>query len=358
MFLHKRFCMLLALTLLPALALSQSEAEKSQAAIEKSQADIEKSQANLEAQLADARARLEAAAREVAELSGQLTGPIMQDYMITGMAGMPSRAMLGINLGDDRQGKEGVRVQSVTPGGPASDAGLRAGDVIIGVDGKNLRSKDKSSAAALVEYMHTVRAGDKVKVDYLRDGKTQSVQVTTEAFGPGQFMVRSGRGMPDRVFAMAVPAPVGAVPVLPPTPFTAAFPAVNVLDMELVAMTPKLGKYFGTDKGVLVVRAPGDSELKLEDGDVILDIDGRAPQNGAHALRILGSYQPGEKVAINVLRDRKPVKLSVTVSDRGPMTIHSGGNAMWFNAPVPPPEVKPLPGAPKPVPPAQSEGPT
>ena len=60
---------------------------------------------DIEAQLADARARLEAAAREVAELSGQLTGPIMQDYMIAGVAGMPSRAMLGINLGDDHAGE-------------------------------------------------------------------------------------------------------------------------------------------------------------------------------------------------------------------------------------------------------------
>ena len=332
---------LLVLALLPALALAAD--------------DKEKSQPDIEAQLADARARLEAAAREVAELSGQLTGPIMQDYMVAGVAGVHSRAMLGINLGDERDAnKEGVRVQSVTPGGPASDAGLRAGDVIVGIDGKNLRNKDKS-AAALVEHMRTVRIGDKVKVDFVRDGKTNSAEITTEAFGAGPFMM----GTPaDRVFMMRTPGPFGAVPPMPPTPFTMAFPAANVLDMELVAMTPKLGKYFGTDKGVLVVRAPGDSELKLEDGDVILDIDGRTPQNGAHALRILGSYQPGEKVAINVLRDRKPVKLAVTVSDRGPMTIHGGGNAMWFNAPVPPPDVKPFPGAPKPVLPPQSEGPT
>jgi membrane-associated protease RseP (regulator of RpoE activity) len=345
MFLHKRTHVfrraLLVLALLPGLALAADD-------------DKEKGQADIEAQLADARARLEAAAREVAELSGQLTGPIMQDYMIAGVAGMHSRAMLGINLGDDRQAKEGVPVQSVTPGGPASDAGLRAGDVIIGVDGKNLRSKDKSSAAALVEHMRTVKVGDKVKVEYLRDGKTNSAEITTEPFGFGRMAMG---GPPDRVFMMRAPGLLGAVPAVPPTPFTMAFPAANVLDMELVAMTPKLGKYFGTDKGVLVVRAPGDSELKLEDGDVILDIDGRTPQNGAHALRILGSYQPGEKVAINVLRDRKRVKLSVTVSEHGPMTMHSG-NAMWFNAPVPPPEVQPFPGAPKPVSPPQSEGPT
>ena len=73
-----------------------------------------------------------------------------------------------------------------------------------------------------------------------------------------------------------------------------AFPAANVLDMELVAMTPKLGKYFGTDKGVLVVRAPGDSELKLEEGDVILDIDGRAPQ--ADLPHIMERYRRGGNI--------------------------------------------------------------
>jgi len=92
-----------------------------------------------------------------------------------------------------------------------------------------------------------------------------------------------------------------------------AFSPHGLLDMELVTLTPKLGSYFGTDKGVLVVRVPEKSELKLEEGDVIVNIDGRVPQNGAHAMRILRSYQSGEKLAINVLRNRKPVKLDVTV---------------------------------------------
>ena len=63
-------------------------------------------------------------------------------------------------------------------------------------------------------------------------------------------------------------------------------PGAQVRDMELVTLTPKLGRYFGTDKGVLVVRAPSSAEFKLEEGDVIVDIDGRAPQNGAHAMRL------------------------------------------------------------------------
>jgi membrane-associated protease RseP (regulator of RpoE activity) len=323
---HKRtpvlLSALLCAALLPILALAQ-----------------EKNPSDLEARLAEARERLEAAAREVAELSGQLSGPIMQDYMIAGASAVPSRAMLGIRLGDDRQAKDGARVQGVTPGGPASDAGLKAGDVIVAIDGQSLRAKDKPSAVALVEHMRTVEPGDKVKVEYLRDGKSHSADITTEEFGAGSLVV----GTPDRFFTMHVPGPMmGPGAPVPPMPFTMAFPAVSVLDMELVAMTPKLGKYFGTDKGVLVVRAPRASELKLEEGDVILDIDGRVPQNGAHALRILGSYQPGEKLAINVLRDHKQVKLAVTVPARDPMGMPGNAGAMWFNHELP--AVKPLEG--------------
>ncbi len=87
-------------------------------------------------------------------------------------------------------------------------------------------------------------------------------------------------------------------------------------EMELVSLTPQLGRYFGTDKGVLVVRAPKD--FKLEDGDVILAIDGRAPTSGSHATRILGSYQPGEKIAIKVMRQQKTVNVDTTLPERGP----------------------------------------
>jgi membrane-associated protease RseP (regulator of RpoE activity) len=338
--------------LMPVWVSARAEDEKTQVQ------SLDKSQADLEARLADARARLEAAAREVAELSGQLTGPIMQDFMIAGAPGM-HRAMLGINLGDQAS-KDGVRVESVTPGGPASDAGLRAGDVIVNVDGMSLRSKDKPSSAALVEHMRDVKVGDKVKVEYLREGKSHTAEITTEAYGPGRFVMN---GMPDRFFTMRVPGPmepapgIPALPPVPPVPFTMAFPAANVLDMQLVAMTPKLGKYFGTEKGVLVVHAPRESQLKLEDGDVILDIDGRVPQNGAHAFRILSSYQPGEKLNINVLRDRKQTKLALTIPERGPVTGPRGAGAVWYEAEPAERAVKPLKGvvvAPEP----ESDGPT
>lgn len=84
---------------------------------------------------------------------------------------------------------------------------------------------------------------------------------------------------------------------------------------ELVPLTPKLGQYFGIDKGLLVVRAPADARLKLEDGDVIVDIDGRVPSSPAHALRILGSYQAGEQLKLNVLRMKKRLSFDITIPE-------------------------------------------
>jgi S1-C subfamily serine protease len=80
---------------------------------------------------------------------------------------------------------------------------------------------------------------------------------------------------------------------------------------EFLELTPGLGRYFGTDKGLLVVHPPKDANLKLEEGDVILDIDGRVPSNGSHALRILNSYRAGESLKLHIMRQQKRIELPV-----------------------------------------------
>ncbi len=62
--------------------------------------------------------------------------------------------------------------------------------------------------------------------------------------------------------------------------------------MELATLSDRLGSYFGAKSGVLVVRAGEVACFKLQDGDVIVAIDGREPTSAAHATRILRSYQP------------------------------------------------------------------
>jgi hypothetical protein len=92
---------------------------------------------------------------------------------------------------------------------------------------------------------------------------------------------------------------------------------------------------------VLVVQAPKDGAFKLEDGDVLQSIDGRKPDDGPHALRILRSYSSGEQLNLSVLRQRKPVTVAVTMPERADM-----GDVFW-QAPMPAmPAMPAIPGAP------------
>jgi S1-C subfamily serine protease len=76
-----------------------------------------------------------------------------------------------------------------------------------------------------------------------------------------------------------------------------------------------LGAYFGTKEGLLVVRAPSDADLNLRSGDVILQIDGRAPTSPSHALRILRSYEGGETVSMQIMRNKSRTTVDFTVPE-------------------------------------------
>jgi hypothetical protein len=105
---------------------------------------------------------------------------------------------------------------------------------------------------------------------------------------------------------VALAGPIGQ-PSEPPFESSLRGPAGT---MQLITLTPRLGSYFGTDHGVLVARAPAHGVLKLQDGDVILSIGGRAPASGSQAIRILTSYDPGERIELVILRDHH--RLDVT----------------------------------------------
>src|SRR5687768_17319869 len=116
-----------------------------------SAAEVEKkdaeSQAETERKLEDARRRLDAAAREVAELSMSMSEHAVPSIRHLTRIGAP-RAMLGINLGP-RGGEElneGVKIASVSPGGAAESAGLKAGDVLLSLGDKRLKAEADLSA--------------------------------------------------------------------------------------------------------------------------------------------------------------------------------------------------------------------
>jgi membrane-associated protease RseP (regulator of RpoE activity) len=273
------------------------------------------SEADLEAQLQAARKQLEDAARQVADLSAQLGQPLIQRFMQ--FADEP-RAIIGVQL-DEGAGGHGALVREVSPGGPAAEAGVRAGDVITAINGTELTGPD--AAGQVVGIMRDVKPDTKVTVRATRDGKPREFTIVARP-GPVYFVARGFRRPGEEGFEQRMsPVLMGGA----------------LGDMELVTLTPQLGRYFGSDKGVLVVRAPPG--LKLEDGDVILSIDGRQPLSGSHATRILASYQPGEKLTMRVVRMRKTVEVETTAPER----------PRGLQGPLPPmPPMPPLPPPPAP----------
>ena len=67
----------------------------------------------------------------------------------------------------------GVTIANVTPNGPADKAGLKTGDTIVSVNGKDVKSGDE-----LVAEISALKPGTEAKLGYVRSGKTMTAEVT------------------------------------------------------------------------------------------------------------------------------------------------------------------------------------
>ena len=83
--------------------------------------------------------------------------------------------------------------------------------------------------------------------------------------------------------------------------------------VQLTKMNPGLAQYFSAREGLLVLDARMDSPLGLLPGDVILAVHGRPVRSVSDFQRILGSFDPGEKVELSVVRKQEKIQLEGTV---------------------------------------------
>ncbi|HEU4339250.1 MAG TPA: PDZ domain-containing protein [Planctomycetota bacterium] len=85
----------------------------------------------------------------------------------------PSEGSIGIDLLIDRANPDakGLRVAGVTAGGPAAAAGIKAGDLLISVNGRDLASSN------VEEVMKALKPGQEVKIVYERDKARKTVTV-------------------------------------------------------------------------------------------------------------------------------------------------------------------------------------
>jgi len=97
---------------------------------------------------------------------------ITQDIIDTGKA---RRTVIGARVGDAGNGA-GVRLAAVHPNGPAATGGLKAGDVVLRLDGRPL-----TEASDLIALVRKYAPGAVVTVEYRRGGNKRTASVTLAA---------------------------------------------------------------------------------------------------------------------------------------------------------------------------------
>ena len=89
--------------------------------------------------------------------------------------GDSSTPIIGVTL-DTTYTDGGSRISEITPGGPADAAGLRSGDIITGLQGR-----DTTDATELVVAIRSFAPGETVQITFTRDGQPRTVNLTLGA---------------------------------------------------------------------------------------------------------------------------------------------------------------------------------
>ncbi len=112
--------------------------------------------------------------------------------------GNVQRAILGVRISDINEAlakeknlttKEGVYIGVVEERGAAMDAGLEEGDVIVGINGVKIKN-----TGVLQEQISRYRPGDKITVEYIRDGKSNKKEITLRNY-KGNTEIIKGTGI-------------------------------------------------------------------------------------------------------------------------------------------------------------------
>jgi S1-C subfamily serine protease len=215
----------------------------------------------------------------------------------------------------DQAGTDGVLIDSVRDGTPATRAGLLKGDVIVDFDGERARS-----ARQFTRLVRETPPGRAVKMTVLRSGSKRTVDITPE--------VR------DSVTLQQFPRVTRDALRALPRDFNFNFDGNGFESWNLLVSPRRLGvmvsplsdqlaAYFGVKDGVLVAEVLENTPAAtagLRAGDVITTANGRSVQSSADLSREVREADDGSAIELRVTRDRKETTLKVTLPQRRPAT--------------------------------------
>ncbi|HTC87376.1 MAG TPA: PDZ domain-containing protein [Bryobacteraceae bacterium] len=225
---------------------------------------------------------------------------------------------LGVNLAeiDANRAKElklkedyGVEISRVEENSPAEKAGVKTGDVVLEYNGQRVEGMEQFG-----RMVRETPPGREAKLTISRNG---AVQTLTAVLGLRKFPF-SGN------FPPGFEVPEFHMPDIPQIFTTIRSPMLGV---EAESLGTQLAVYFGVKEGVLVRSVLENTPAQkagIKAGDVITKVDGMAVSAPSELSNAVRAANAKKTYAIELVRDRKPVTLSVNVEDRSERWIPRG----------------------------------
>ena len=167
------------------------------------------------------------------------------------------------------EARRGIMLTSVAPGSPAAFAALRPGDVILRVNGEDVKSADDFSL--LLD-----EAGPRQPVNFTvrRPGNVdpEAIEITLGESPDPLFEWRMPEGPEGNLFVPGTSPPS-------PQPFVKSLPRSLIAEgIETIGLSPRVAARFGANGGLLVIfveRSTAAFKAGLRSGDLIEAINGK-----------------------------------------------------------------------------------
>jgi serine protease Do len=191
----------------------------------------------------------------------------------------------------------GVIVQELVKGGAGEAAGIKAGDVILTVDGKEVTKPNELQA-----HIAQRHAGDEVTLKIFREGKTMEKKVALRARKEDQDLASASEGK-DKDESETASSSGG------PMEFGKIGMSVRALDKEE-------RKELGIDKGIVVADVKAYSEAakgRIVKDDIILEADRKPVNSPSDLKKIVEAHKAGDALLLRVKRDDSVMFLAVQI---------------------------------------------